>query len=45
MTQVQVGQKTYQMLPQDGFSVAHFITVADVDGRLDFTKRSSAGAS
>ena len=33
MTQVQVGQKSYQMPPQDGFVVAHFITVADKIGR------------
>ena len=45
MTQVQVGQKTYQMPPQDGFSVAHFITVADVERSARFYKRSSAGAS
>ena len=45
MNQLQVGQKIYQMPPQDGFSVAHFITVSDVNGRSDFTKRSSAAAS
>jgi predicted enzyme related to lactoylglutathione lyase len=31
MTQVQVEQKSYQMPPQDGFTVAHFLTVADVE--------------
>ena len=31
MTQVQVEQKCYQMPPQDGFTVAHFLTVADVE--------------
>jgi hypothetical protein len=31
MNQVQVEQKTYQMPPQDGFTVAHFITVADIE--------------
>jgi catechol 2,3-dioxygenase-like lactoylglutathione lyase family enzyme len=36
MSQVQVEQKTYQMPPQDGFTVAHFITVADVDQSLRF---------
>src|SRR6476469_9392513 len=36
MTQVQVEQKSYQMPPQDGFSVAHFLTVADVERSLRF---------
>ena len=31
MNQVQVEQKSYQMPPQDGFTVAHFLTVADVE--------------
>jgi hypothetical protein len=41
MNQVQVGQNTFQMPPQDGFSVAHFITVTDVGRSARFTKRSS----
>ena len=36
MNQVQVEQKTYQMPPQDGFTVAHFLTVADVERSLRF---------
>jgi predicted enzyme related to lactoylglutathione lyase len=28
---VQVGQQSYAMPPREGFSVAHFLTVADVD--------------
>src|SRR6202158_2200281 len=36
MTQVQVEQKSYQMPPQDGFTVAHFLTVADVERSLRF---------
>jgi predicted enzyme related to lactoylglutathione lyase len=36
MNQVQVGQKNYQMPPQDGFTVAHFLTVADVDRSARF---------
>ena len=36
MNQAQVEQKTYQMPPQDGFSVAHFLTVADVERSLRF---------
>jgi hypothetical protein len=31
MSQVQVDQKTYQMPPQDGFTVAYFLTVADIE--------------
>jgi hypothetical protein len=31
MNQVQVEQKSYQMPPQEGFSVAHVLTVADVE--------------
>jgi putative intracellular protease/amidase/catechol 2,3-dioxygenase-like lactoylglutathione lyase family enzyme len=27
---VQIGQKSYEMPPRDGFTVAHFLTVADV---------------
>jgi hypothetical protein len=34
MNQVQVEQKTYQMPPQDGFTVAHFLTVAESRGCL-----------
>ena len=36
MNQVQVEQKTYQMPPQDGFTVAHFLTVANVERSLRF---------
>ena len=36
MNQVQVEQKSYQMPPQDGFTVAHFLTVADVERSLRF---------
>jgi predicted enzyme related to lactoylglutathione lyase len=36
MSQVQVGQKNYQMPPQDGITVAHFITVADIERSLRF---------
>ncbi len=34
MNQVQVEQKTYQMPPQDGFTVTHFLTVADIERSL-----------
>ena len=36
MSQVQVEQKTYQMPPKDGITVAHFLTVADVERSLRF---------
>ena len=31
MNAVQVEQKSYEMPPREGFSVAHFLTVADID--------------
>ena len=36
MSEVQVGQKTYQMPPQDGITIAQFITVADIERSLRF---------
>jgi predicted enzyme related to lactoylglutathione lyase len=36
MTQVQAEQKSYQMPPQDGFAVAHFLTVADIERSVRF---------
>jgi predicted enzyme related to lactoylglutathione lyase len=36
MNQVQVDQKIYQMPPQDGFTVAPFLTVADIERSLRF---------
>ena len=36
MSQVQVEQKSYQMPPQEGFTVAHFLTVTDVERSLRF---------
>src|SRR5271155_1183802 len=43
MNQVEVDQKTYQMPPRDGFSVAHFITVADVERSLRFSEKVFGG--
>ena len=43
MNQVQVGQKTYQMPPREGFSVAHFITVADVERSARFYEKVFGG--
>jgi len=36
MAQVQVEQESYQMPPQDGFTVAHFLTVADIERSARF---------
>ena len=36
MNEVQVEQKSYQMPPKDGITVAHFLTVADVERSLRF---------
>ncbi len=36
MNQVQVGQKSYQMPPEDGFTVAYFLTVADIERSARF---------
>ncbi len=36
MNQVQVDQKSYQMPPQDGFTIAHFLTVADIERSARF---------
>jgi len=33
---VQVGQKRYEMPPRDGFTVAQFLTVADIDRSVRF---------
>jgi predicted enzyme related to lactoylglutathione lyase len=43
MSQVQVEQKTYQMPPQDGFSIAHFITVADIERSARFYEKVFGG--
>jgi predicted enzyme related to lactoylglutathione lyase len=36
MKQVQVEQKTYEMPPQEGFTVAYFLTVADIERSARF---------
>jgi len=36
MNAVQIEQKSYEMPPRDGFTVAHFLTVADIDRSLRF---------
>lgn len=44
MNSVQVEQKSYEMPPRDGFSVAHFITVADIDRSLRFYETVFGGS-
>jgi catechol 2,3-dioxygenase-like lactoylglutathione lyase family enzyme len=39
MNQVQVEQKSYQMPPRDGFTVAHFLTVADIQRSLEYYEK------
>jgi predicted enzyme related to lactoylglutathione lyase len=39
MTAVEVAQKTYEMPPQVGFSVAYFLTVADIDRSVRFYEK------
>jgi len=36
MSSVQVGQKSYEMPPREGITVAHFLTVADIARSLRF---------
>ena len=36
MSEVQVEQKTYQMPPKDGITIAHFLIVADIERSLRF---------
>jgi predicted enzyme related to lactoylglutathione lyase len=43
MTEVEVERKTYQMPPQDGFTVAHFLTVADIERSAQFYARVFGG--
>jgi predicted enzyme related to lactoylglutathione lyase len=43
MSEVQVGQKTYQMPPKDGIAVARFITVADIERSARFYEKVFGG--
>jgi predicted enzyme related to lactoylglutathione lyase len=36
MSEVQVEKKSYQMPPEDGFSIAHFLCVTDIERSLRF---------
>jgi catechol 2,3-dioxygenase-like lactoylglutathione lyase family enzyme len=43
VNQVQVEQKNYQMPPQDGFTVAHFLIVADIERSARFYEKVFGG--
>src|SRR5271165_6211293 len=43
MSGVQIEQKCYEMPPRDGFTVTHFITVADIDRSAAFYEKVSGG--
>jgi predicted enzyme related to lactoylglutathione lyase len=43
MSQVQVDHKTYLMPPLEGFSIAHFLTVADVERSAKFYESVFSG--
>jgi predicted enzyme related to lactoylglutathione lyase len=43
MNSVQIEQKSHEMPPRDGFTVAHFLTVADIDRSARFYERVFGG--
>ena len=43
MSEVQVEDHTYQMPPRDGFTIAHFITVADIERSTKFYEKVFGG--
>src|SRR6202167_5256484 len=43
MNAVRIEQKSYEMPPRDGFTVTHFITVADIDRSADFYEKVFGG--
>jgi predicted enzyme related to lactoylglutathione lyase len=43
MNKIQVEQKSYEMPPREGFTVAHFLTVADIDRSARFYKTVFGG--
>jgi predicted enzyme related to lactoylglutathione lyase len=44
MSQMEVEQKTYSMPPQEGMSIAHFHTVADIERSLRFYEKVFGGS-
>ena len=43
MSQFEVERKNYQMPPQDGFTIAHFLTVLDIERSARFYERVFGG--
>ncbi|MGD0471146.1 MAG: VOC family protein [Terriglobales bacterium] len=43
MSSVQIEQRNYEMPPRDGFTVTHFITVADINRSADFYEKVFGG--
>ena len=43
MNNVQVEQTTYEMPPREGFTVTHFLTVADIDRSVQFYEKVFGG--
>src|ERR1700733_384791 len=43
MNSVQVEQKSYEMPPREGITVAHFLTVADIDRSMRFYEKVFGG--
>jgi catechol 2,3-dioxygenase-like lactoylglutathione lyase family enzyme len=43
MSEVQVEQKTYELPPPDGISIAYFITVADIERSVRFYEKVFGG--
>ena len=43
MNGVQIEQKSYEMPPRDGFTVTHFLTVADIDRSARFYEKVFGG--
>ncbi len=39
MDEVKIEQKSYEMPPREGFTVTHFITVADIDRSANFYEK------
>jgi len=43
MSSVRIEQKSYEMPPRDGFTITHYITVADIDRSADFYEEVFGG--
>ena len=44
MRSVRIEQKSYKIPPRDGFTVTHFITVADIDRSAEFYEKVFGGS-